>query len=397
MTRDGNDLSDVFLDELAPPEQAHRRESRRAREVRRRRRRRRTVMTLLASVLLVGAVAVVAFFGARPVIEALRGADGGPEDYPGPGSGEVVVTVEEGSTGQDIGSVLVEHDVVASVRAFTEAFSANPSAASIQPGAYNLRQQMAAQDAVAALLDPASRAEVSITIPEGFRADQVYERVASVAGLPVAEVQAAASDPAAIGLPAEAGGNPEGWFAAATYAFQPDTDAGTILRTMLEHTVTLLDELGVPAEQRQTVLTKASIVEREVNIDEYYGQVARVIDNRLAEDSQTAGLLNMDSTVLYGVGRSGGMPTAAELEDPSNPYNTYRHQGLPPTPIGAPGRRALEAVVDPPEGDWLYFVTVNLDTGETKFASSYAEHQTYVAELQRWLEENPDWEGGGGG
>jgi UPF0755 protein len=161
-----------------------------------------------------------------------------------------------------------------------------------------------------------------------------------------------------------------------------------MLSTMVAQTVSRLDALEVPADQRQAVLTKASIVEREVNLPEYYGQVARVIENRLTDDDDVNGRLQMDSTVLYGVGKVGGVPTQADLDD-DNPYNTYLHPGLPPTPIGAPGEAALDAVINAPEGDWLYFATVNLDTGETKFAATLDEHNANVAELRAWLAENP--------
>ena len=381
-------MNEAFLDDLADDQETARQEAG-ARDKRRRRRRMRSVITLVISLLLVAVLAYAAVVTVRPLLE---GREEDPvEDYPGPGTGEVLVQIDEGSTGQDIGAVLAEANIVASVQAFTRAFGADPEAAGIQPGTYALREEMSGEGAVDALLDPASRAETTIAIPEGFRAAQVHERVAAEAEIPLEEVQAAAQDPEAIGLPAQAGGNPEGWYAPATYDFAPSADATTILHTMVDQTISRLDERDVPPEDRQDVLTKASIVEREVNIEEDFGRVARVIENRLMEGSETAGFLNMDSTVLYGVGRSSGIPTPAETEDADNPYNTYEHPGLPPTPIGAPGVTAIEAVLNPPEGDWQYFVTVNLETGETKFAATYAEHQENVQELREWVDANPDW------
>jgi len=367
-----------------------RREHRRAREARRRQRRRRSLIVMSIAVVLVAALALWAFPKVRDAI-ADRPTTAA-EDFPGPGQGEVEVVIPSGASGAEIGSILQEAGVVASQRAFTGAFGENVNASRIQPGTYTLLKEMAAADAVVALLDPANKAEVTITVPEGFHADQVYERIANVAQIPLEEVQAAAADPAAIGLPAEAGGKPEGWLAAATYSFQPSDDAAAILSTMVKQTVSRLDERGVPADQRQAVLTKASIVEREVNLPEYYGHVARVIENRLADDGEVNGRLQMDSTVFYGLGKVGGVPTQADL-DKDTPYNTYLHPGLPPTAIGAPGAAAVDAVLKPPAGDWLYFATVNLDTGETKFAATLEEHNANVAELRTWLQENPQSEG----
>lgn len=160
---------------------------------------------------------------------------------------------------------------------------------------------------------------------------------------------------------------------------------------MVSQTVTQLKELQVPKEDYQKVLTKASIVEREVNSERYYGQAARVIENRLSQtDGETHGLLQMDSTVQYGLGRYGGIPTEAETQDANNPYNTYVHKGLPPGPIGSPGEAAIKAVLNPPAGSWLYFVTVNLETGETLFASTNEEQKTNTKKLNDYCKKNQE-------
>lgn len=361
-----------------------RREARRlAQRAERSKRRLRAVVALVVSLALVGAAAALAW----PVVSGIFAARIPPADFPGPGTGEVVIEIPAGANGQDIGIILKEAGVVRTVDAFSAAFRDNPQANAIQAGTYALQQEMKASDAVAALLDPTNRAELTITVPEGFIAKQVYERIASVMEIPLEEVIAAAADTAALGLPAEAGGNPEGWYAAATYPFAPTATATDILAAMIAKTVTNLESAGVPPEEWQRTLIVASIVERE-GTPQYYGHVARVIDNRLTDASaDVGGRLQMDSTVLYGVGQIGGVPTQAQL-DTDTPFNTYIHPGLPPTPIGSPGLAAIEAVINPPEGDWLYFVTVNLDTGETKFASSLDEHLQYVQEFRQWRSEN---------
>jgi len=131
------------------------------------------------------------------------------------------------------------------------------------------------------------------------------------------------------------------------------------------------------------VVTVASIIEKEVNREEDRAKVARVIYNRLAKDKK----LQMDSTVTYAENLKGTTTTAKQRQSRS-PYNTYRYKGLPPGPIAAPGRAALQAAAQPEKGKWLYFVTVNLDTGETKFATTKAEHDRNVAEFQAWCQAN---------
>ncbi|MEE6281089.1 endolytic transglycosylase MltG [Georgenia sunbinii] len=383
-------MSDLFDESLVVTEPhdsaTERRAARRDRVQRRRQRRRRTAIAVVLSIVLVVGLGATAILVLRPLFTDRESP--AADDFAGPGSGSATVVVHEGASGGEIGDILSEGGVVASRQAFVQAFNANPQAPQIQPGTYELMLEMRAVDAVTALLDPANKSELRVTVPEGWRASQIYERVASIAQIPLEEVEAVAADTDAIGLPEQAGGNPEGWLAAATFTFQPEADATEILSTMVAQTVSTLDRLGVPAEDQQAVLTKASIVEREVFVAEDYGRVARVIENRLTDVDDVNGRLQMDSTVLYGAGRVGGIPTRAELED-DNPYNTYVHPGLPPTPIGAPGAAAVEAVLNPPEGDWLYFVTINLETGETRFSGDYAEHQRNIVELNQWLEENP--------
>ena len=103
----------------------------------------------------------------------------------------------------------------------------------------------------------------------------------------------------------------------------------------------------------------------------------------------------MDSTVLYGLGRSGGIPAPEEATDPNNQYNTYVHPGLPPGPIGSPSEDAIKAVLNPPAGSWLYFVTVNLDTGETLFSSTSEEQAANTKKLNDYCAKNKDTCNGG--
>jgi UPF0755 protein len=127
----------------------------------------------------------------------------------------------------------------------------------------------------------------------------------------------------------------------------------------------------------------ASLVEAEAARDEDRGKVARVIYNRLTGD-ETDGLLQIDATVNYAADNElGAVPTSEDLEIDS-PYNTYQRPGLPPGPIEAPGDAAIAAAAAPSDGDWYYYVTVNLRTGETKFAETYDEFLTYKDEYTEY-------------
>ena len=343
-----------------------------------RRRRRRSITTVVIALALVG-VAVYAVIGfVAPMFDG-AGAKAQVADYPGPGHGTVQVVVNSGDTGTAIGSTLATAGVVGTLKAFSAAYTANPGAANIQPGTYKLLIQMKASDAVTALLDPKRRVSYKVTVPEGLTAAQIFEKISAVTTMPVADISAAAADPA-VGLPAEAGGNIEGWLFPATYSVEPGSTAASLLTQMVAKTVSVLDAAAVPAGQRETILTTASIAEKEVSFPDEYAKVARVIDNRLSRQIP----LGMDTINAYGLKKSASDLTAADLAA-DNPYNSRLHVGLPPTPICSPGAATIQAAMKPAEGDWTYFITVNLDTGETLFTSSYDEFLTGKAKYEAWL------------
>lgn len=311
------------------------------------------------------------------------------DDYSGTGETPVQITIYEGALGTDIGNVLLEHDVVKSMDAFLRAFESNKAASSIRPGTYSLKTKMSASEAIAALLDEKNRTENTVTVIPGQTLKQVTEKMTEVTGFAPEDIQAALADSAAIGLPAEANGNVEGWLAPGSYELSTDETPVTLLKEMIAARVAQFEALKIPEGERQNLLIKASILDREVNIDEYLPKVARVIENRLADpNGETVGRLQMDSTVLYGVGKTGGIPTAEDLAS-DTPYNTYKIKGLPAGPISNPDEKALAAMASPAEGTWLYFVTINLDTAETRFASTVQEHDANKQLLDEYCAAHP--------
>jgi len=362
---------------------------------RRQRKRRRHWLTSLVIVITLAAVGVLGYKAIGIMRDASAQATHA-EDYKGNGEGEVTVTIPEGASGLDIGDILQEKGVVASGKAFTNAVKNNPKGDTIQPGTYKLKKKMSANAALQALLDPETKGDHTLTVSAGHTKQIVKDRLKQVGNFTDEQIEAAFADTAGIGLPAEAGGNVEGWLAPGTYDVTEKATPKDLVKQMVSRTVTQLKDLKVPKEDYHAVLTKASIVEREVNDSRYYGQVARVIENRLAQTSgETHGLLQMDSTVQYGLGRFGGIPNSTELADSNNAYNTYVHQGLPPGPIGSPSEEAIKAVLNPPAGSWLYFVTVNLETGETLFSSTSEEQKANTKKLDEYCKKNEEICNGG--
>jgi uncharacterized YceG family protein len=345
-------------------------------------RRRRNPLAVILSLLVLAGLVVGIVMGGQKLIEFINPT---AQDYTGQGTGEVQVRVQDGDTLSDIGRTLVDADVIASVGPFVDAAEANAAAVGIQPGMYGLRSQMSGRAALDLLLDPASRLLSRVTLPEGLTVERTLARIAEETGRPVEEYRAAAADTVALGLPAYANGQLEGFLFPATYDVEPDTAPADVLRQMVARSTEVLTGLGIAEADRLTVVTKASLVQAEAGSVEDMGKVARVLENRIADGMA----LQLDTTVNYANGKGGITTTTDDRANPS-PYNTYLHPGLPPGAINNPGEDALRAVLEPAPGDWRFFVVVDPDSGDTRFAATKAEHDQNVELFRQWLRENPE-------
>jgi UPF0755 protein len=374
-------LSDVVLKSAheAPPSG---RSARRKQERRKRKRRRRTLLAVLVSVVLVGGAVGIAWVGLSPLIDRLTE----PDDYAGAGSGDVQVKIAPGSSGAVIGKVLAEADVVKTQKAFVDVARGDTRAGSIQPGTYKLRNQMSAAAAMAMLLDPEARLRLSVTIPEGKRVPETLDILSKQLGLPREDFETALKEPASLGIPAAPPGTKsaaEGFLFPSTYDFEPDVTAAQVLTTMVAQSEKALRSADVPPARWRQVIIEASIVQAEAGKSADMPKVSRVLQNRLASDTK----LELDSTVSYATGKFGITTTPQDRASPSR-YNTYKYFGLPIGPISSPGLEAIKAALDPEPGPWKYFVTVNPDTGDTRFAVTATEHAANVKIFQAWLRAN---------
>ncbi|GGB68291.1 hypothetical protein N798_08650 [Knoellia flava TL1] len=372
-----------------PPPEAQRR---RHRHQRRRTGKGRRLLTLLLAVVLVGGATAVAFTLLKPMVSSMLGGSSEAEDFPGPGEGDVQVTVKAGDSGESIATTLKAAGVVKTRTAYLEASAADPEAsAAIQAGVYTLKKGMKASDAFAMLANPANRTVTRATIPEGLWVNEIFARLSKATGVPVADYQAAAKNPQALGLPESAKGRLDGYLFPSSYEFDDKVPAATQLKQMVALTLAELKKAGVEPDEYNRILTIASIIEGEVNGDADRAKVARVIENRLNDpNGPTVGMLQMDSTVHYIEQERGRAGTSNEARNSDSPYNTYKVKGLPPGPINSPGAASIEAAANPADGPWFYFVAVNPTTGETKFATTQAEHDANVREFNEWCSANKD-------
>jgi len=309
-------------------------------------------------------------------------------DFPGPGSGSVQLQIEPGASLAKIGNDLKTLGVVASVDGFIAAANKNPESANIAPGSYNLLKEMKSSDAILALLDPANRVVTKVVIPEGKRTSWTVAALVEASGIAASEFEAAIANADSLGLPEYANGNVEGFLFPATYEFAPGTTATQMIAAMLEKFNSEAVRIDLDARAKAMgrtpyeIVTIASLLEVEGHPRDFT-KVAQVVYNRLAEPMR----LQFDSIVNYGLGKTDVILTT-ELLNTDTPYNSYLRDGLPPTPIDGPGALALDAALNPEPGDWLFFITVDLNTQETKFTRSYSEFLIYKDEFLAFCDAN---------
>lgn len=349
----------------------------------------RLVIVAVVAVALIAALA----FAAVAVLDRLRSPE--VADFAGEGQGTATVVIAQGATLTDIGAELKNQGVVASTQAFVNAAAADPAATGLQPGTYELRQQMSGAAALTLLKDPAAKVVNRFTIPEGTRMTRVIEIISEASGIAPEEFEAVLSAPDGLGLPAYANGNAEGFLFPATYEIPPDATAESLLAGMVAAfnqvaaRIDLENRAYAEGLDPYEVVVMASLVQAE-GIPEDFAKVARVIFNRIADGMP----LQFDSTSNYISGTDNIQLSVAQKEE-DTPYNTYLYSGLVPTPINQPGEAALEAALAPEEGPWLYFVATDPDRKITKFTDDYQEHLANVDEMfaklaEKGLQYQPD-------
>ncbi|MFJ6503723.1 endolytic transglycosylase MltG [Streptomyces sp. NPDC091879] len=221
----------------------------------------------------------------------------------------------------------------------------------------------------------------ALVIPEGWRSGQVYTAVDKALRMPAGTTKKSLAK-ANLKLPNDAEGNPEGYLFPATYPLGEKSTPESLLTFMVDTANKKFNGAPVAAGAQRNAMnvyqavTIASIVQSEAATPADMGKVARVIFNRLERGMP----LQMDSTINYAMNRS-TLNTTQKDTRLNSPYNSYQRMGLPPTPIANPGEEAMRVAINPPAGDWLYFVTVK--PGDTRFTASYEEHQRNVAEFNR--------------
>ncbi len=351
----------------------------------------------LPVLIVLAIVLALLYLGVTKGVDFVKDQFADPEDYAGPGTGQVTFEVVSGDSIAQMGRNLEEEGVVASAEAFTDEASGDPCAKGIQAGFYLLKEKMRAAGALAIMCDPNQLVTTAIVVPEGLRAVDIVDILVQETDFGRGRFERALADRAALGLPDYAelneDGYPEGYLFPATYAFGPDETPESMLKAMVDRWKQAAADADLEGSAERLgytpheLMTIASLVEAEGRGDDM-PKVARVIYNRLENPGTagTIGRLEIDATVAYALGEKLGVALTEEQLGVDSPYNTRINEGLPPGPIDSPGDAAIEAATHPAKGDWYYYVTVNLETGETKFATSYDEFMEYKNEFLAYCE-----------
>lgn len=338
------------------------------------------VPMIIGTVVVVVVLAVVAVFA----IPAVKGLLGG-EDASVTAGQQVTVTIPDGASGDTIASILSENHIVENPKDYYAAVKKLNADMSLQPGTYSFTTLMDATKVVQQLIEGPNAGSDALTVPEGLTVDQVADRVAQAYGsiskndfLNQAKASNYVNDYPF--LKGAANDSLEGFLFPKTYSLGKKPSADDVIRAMLDQFNTeykSLDFAGCEAKIKERygvgmsdydIINLASIVEREGLNAEQRAHVASVFYNRLAGKLDGLRYLNSDATMMY---VTGGEVTAADLQSDS-PYNTYKHEGLPPTPICSPSLEALKATLEPTDSDDLYFY---ITQDEEYFSQTYEEHQ----------------------
>jgi UPF0755 protein len=326
---------------------------------------------LIISILIV-ALAGGLFLGIRHFSHPVNDY---PDGHPGI---EVVVAIPIGASGADVAHILAQNKVVMTWQAFFNRAAADPRSVKIQPGTHRIATHLPARIALEQILDR-SRMVGLINIPEGTRAADILKLLANSGWSQTDLNSAFASSQVPSGYQAP---SVEGYLFPASYSFAAGTSAAKVLQTMLgrfqseANSLTLADGAATLHLTSSEIVTIASLAQGEGNPGDFT-KIARVILNRLADGMK----LQLDTTVLYALKVAGRIKVTNTDLLVSSKYNTYKYSGLPPGPIGSPGRLALSAALNPAPGPWLYFITVR--PGETRFTASESEFFKWKTEYEK--------------
>ncbi len=330
----------------------------------------RHLTTFLIILSLVGIVSLYIVFDSRP---------------PEPDVQEIEIVILEGSSLSQIANQLSEANIISSAQSFKMAARLLKRTRAIYPGAYVMKTGLTNTEAIEALAH-AKAVEVSVTIPEGLRSDEIIGILSRELSLDSLAMSKLLTDSTLLSLAGEGFTHLEGTLFPETYRFLQNSNEFMVLKKLVTQfrasiNSAMLDSAKKFGFDLQKLITFASLVEKETAREDERGLVAGVYHNRIKKNM----LLGCDPTLIYMLVRRGEWNGNIQRKHFSinDPYNSYLKRGLPPGPIANPGLASIMATLNPEETDYLYFVGKNDGTGAHDFSRTLREHNNKVNRYQR--------------
>lgn len=310
-------------------------------------------------------------------LREIRSGSSRAPDFPCRDSGkEVVVHINSGSTGSEIGKILLNAGVVKSSESYFRVAVGDPRSSQVAPGDHRLTLQNCAQQALVQLLD-VKRLNGLISVQEGMWLSEILPQMYK-AGFGVGDVRSAL----ATAKKPKGFTSLEGLFFPAQYSFDKGTTALGAFSSMIARSEREMKSAGFFQSREtftpQQLLTIASLIQAEGKLQDFT-KISQVIRNRLVKGMP----LQFDSTVHYVKKSRGNIFLSTQGTLINSPYNTYRKYGLPPGPINNPGRQAMNAALNPEPGNWLYFITVA--PSDTRFTDNLEQFNIWKSEYKKNL------------
>jgi len=295
------------------------------------------------------------------------------------------IVIREGSSLSSIAQQLYEADIISSPESFKVAARLLNRTRAIYPGAYSIQKGLTNTEAIEALAH-AKAIEITVTIPEGLRSDEIVGLLSRKLNLDSLKMNGLLTDSTLLLMAGDGFTHLEGTLFPETYRFLENSDEFMVLAKMVGQfkesiRPRMLEDAKTMGFNLQRLITFASLVEKETAREDERRLVSSVYHNRIKQDM----LLGCDPTVIYMLVRRGEWNGNLQRKHFSinDPYNSYLKRGLPPGPIANPGLASIQAALNPETTDYLYFVGKNDGTGAHDFSRTLREHNNKVNRYQR--------------
>jgi len=330
----------------------------------------RYARTFLTILMLMGITGLYIIFDSRPAKGSIEKAE---------------IIIREGSSLGLIADQLHEAGLISSPTTFKIAASLLKRTRAIYPGVYEVASGLSNTEVIEAMAH-ARAIEITVTIPEGLRSDEIIGLLSRRLNLDSLKFVTLLTDSALLAIAGEGFKHLEGTLFPDTYRFLENSDERLVIRKLVKHfKASIKPEIIAHARalgfNLPQLITFASLVEKETAREDERRLVSSVYHNRIKKNM----LLGCDPTIVYMLVQRGEWNGNIQRKHFSikDPYNSYLYRGLPPGPIANPGLASINAALDPKDSDFLYFVGKNDGTGAHDFSKTLREHNNKVNRYQR--------------